>query len=111
MKMRTNNNSFRSTHAWTQKSLEVRERDHYLCQCCLRMLEGTTKRLNYEEIEVHHIEPIEESWELRLENSNLISLCRVHHEMAEAGRIGREVLHQIAAENEGISPRGNSRIF
>ena len=57
-KIRTTQNSFRSTQAWKQKSLEIRERDHYLCQVCLRNLYGTISRYNNRQIEVHHIVPL-----------------------------------------------------
>lgn len=100
IKKRTGNSGFRSTNAWTKKSLEIRERDCFLCQCCLRNYEGTVRELNYADIEVHHIEPLETSWELRLDNGNLISLCRLHHEMAEEGRIQRQQLHEMARGNE-----------
>lgn len=74
-KIRTKQNSFRSTEAWKRKSLEIRERDKYLCQICMRKLYGTTQQYNNREIEVHHIVPIAEDWDGRLDNDNLISLC------------------------------------
>lgn len=43
-KIRTKQNSFRSTEAWKRKSLEIRERDRYLCQICIRKLYGTTQQ-------------------------------------------------------------------
>lgn len=107
IKIRTENSGFRSTAAWTRKSIEIRERDRYLCQCCLRNYPGTERRLNYEGVEVHHIEPVETAWENRLNNENLISLCRTHHEMAESGKIENWRLHEMARENEigdGIPP-------
>lgn len=94
-KRRTENSSFRSTYVWTQKSREIRERDKFICQCCLAGNKGTNRRINYDEIEVHHIEPVEEAWEKRLDNDNLISLCRMHHEMAESGEIEREYLKSL----------------
>lgn len=54
-KIRTKQNSFRSTEAWKRKSLEIRERDRYLCQICIRKLYGTTQQYNNREIEVHHM--------------------------------------------------------
>lgn len=94
-KKRTDNSNFRSTYAWTRKSIEIRERDKYICQCCLAGAAGTQGRITYDEIEVHHIEPIEEAWDKRLDNDNLISLCREHHEKAEEGKIDREYLKQL----------------
>ena len=35
--------------------------------------------------------------------TGLISLCRVHHELAEAGRISRATLHELAKEERDDS--------
>lgn len=99
-KIRTKQNSFRSTETWKRKSLEIRERDKYLCQICMRKLYGTTQQYNNREIEVHHIVPIAEDWDGRLDNDNLISLCGRHHEMAEAGKISQAELKEIARQQE-----------
>lgn len=99
-KIRTKQNSFRSTEVWKRKSLEIRERDRYLCQICIRKLYGTTQQYNNREIEVHHIVPIAEDWDGRLDNDNLISLCGRHHEMAEAGKISQAELKEIARQQE-----------
>lgn len=99
-KIRTKQNSFRSTEVWKRKSLEIRERDRYLCQICIRKLYGTTQQYNNREIEVHHIVPIAEDWDGRLNNDNLISLCGRHHEMAEAGKISQAELKEIARQQE-----------
>lgn len=83
-----------------RKSLEIRERDRYLCQICIRKLYGTTQQYNNREIEVHHIVPIAEDWDGRLDNDNLISLCGRHHEMAEVGKISQAELKEIARQQE-----------
>lgn len=54
-----------------------------------------------QDLSVHHIEPLEERFDLRLENDNLVTCCSRHHEMAEAGKIPREYLHALAQ----VSPR------
>ena len=89
---------FRKTKAWTKKSIEIRQRDKYLCQVCIRNLHNTLDFLNYKKISVHHITPIEEDYNRRLDNDNLISLCRYHHKMADDGLIEREELYRIAEE-------------
>ncbi len=99
-KIRTTQSSFRSTEAWKRKSLEIRDRDHYLCQVCTRNLYGTVNRYNNRQIEVHHIIPLAEDYDRRLDNNNLISLCAMHHEIAESGGIPREVLLDIAKRQE-----------
>jgi 5-methylcytosine-specific restriction enzyme A len=50
--------------------------------------------------QVHHIVPIVADYDKRLNSDNLISLCRMHHEAAEAGSIPRELLFSIAEEQE-----------
>lgn len=91
---------FRKTKAWTNKSIEIRQRDRYLCQVCLRNLYNTLSFLNYKTVEVHHITPIEEDYDRRLDNDNLISLCSYHHKMADKGQIPREELYGIVKEIE-----------
>ena len=92
--------AFRKTKAWTNKSLEIRQRDKFLCQVCLRNRYNTLSFLNYKTVEVHHITPIEEDYNRRLDNDNLISLCSYHHKMADKGQIPREELYEIVEEVE-----------
>lgn len=80
-------------------SVRIRERDNYLCQCCLHGLDGQGKRITTEGLEVHHIESLSEDWNERLADDNLITLCKDCHELAEAGKIDRDELHRIAKEN------------
>ncbi len=91
--------SFRKTNDWTLKSREIRDRDKYCCLCCKAMLIGTTRQLNTYDLSVHHIVPIEEDYQLRLSNENLITLCAVHHEMCEAGEITRDNQRQLVRES------------
>lgn len=67
---------FRKSYEWTQKSREIRERDHYMCLCCQAGLEKTYKKFNTEELDVHHIIPIEEDFNLRLSDDNLITMMK-----------------------------------
>ena len=98
-------NKFRSTWAWTQKSLEIRERDHYMCQACFFGLDGCGQRINTENLSVHHIRPLREAPEKKLDGRNLITLCDEHHEQAEEGKFDNEVLAAIArAREEGREP-------
>ena len=50
---------------------------------------GCIYRYTYKELEVHHIVPIEEDYSKRLDETNLITLCRYHHELAEKNTIPR----------------------
>ena len=91
----TRANKFRSTKAWANKSQEIRQRDKYLCVVCRNNLYHTINQFNYDKLEVHHITPIEEDYNKRLDNDNLITLCAYHHKMAECGDIPKEKLYEL----------------
>lgn len=85
---------FRRGTAWTKRSKQVRERDHYLCLCCEAGLKGTVRRYNDGSsdpggLQVHHIIPIKEDPSLRLDETNLITVCQLHHHLCEIGTISR----------------------
>ena len=82
---------FRNTAAWQRKRAEIQERDNYLCKVCL-----TRNTITYDSTEVHHIEPLEERYDLRLDDDNLITLCGEDHIKAEKGTINRQVLRALA---------------
>lgn len=88
-------NKFRNTQAWKKKRKIVFDRDKGLCQLCIRNLYDTYGRIYDNSIEVHHIEPIVEAYELRLDEDNLISLCTYHHKMADRGDISTQVLKDM----------------
>ena len=92
---------FPRSQKWTDKSISIRARDQYCCQVCIRKLYGAERLYETEDISVHHIRPLSEAWEDRLDDYNLISLCRMHHEMADKGEIGQRELLKIAEEQEG----------
>lgn len=85
----------RKTFAWTQKSLEIRERANNLCERC-----RAQGRYIYEGVEVHHIEKLAEHPELLLEDSNLVCLCQRCHKMADNGEIPKDELRQLVAIRE-----------
>ena len=86
---------FRSSADWKNKREEVKKRDRYMCVACYNNLAGTVKRLNTENLSVHHIVPIQADYSKRLDSDNLITLCPVHHELAESGQISAEVLRKL----------------
>lgn len=57
-------------------------------------------------LEVHHIVPLVEDYDLRAEEDNLITLCTLHHKDAEAGKIDRETLRRLAED----PPRWSDKI-
>ena len=89
---------FRRSEAWTNKSIAIRQRDNYLCLCCKEQLVGTVKQYNTINLSVHHITPIEEDYNTRLDDENLITVCDVHHELCEAGEIPREIQRQLVMD-------------
>ena len=101
-KNRTKKDKFRSTIAWQKKRNAVAERDLWLCRVCLEQ-----GRLNGDSLQVHHITPLSEDYSLRLEDDNLITLCPVHHEQAECGKISAEHLRELA----GSPPEGMNQKF
>lgn len=95
---------FRKSKQWTNKSIEIRERDKYLCQICIRNLYNTIQTYNYDKLEVHHIIPLHEDFNQRLENDNLITLCCYHHKLADLGQIPRTLLSDIVLQ---VPPTNN----
>ena len=91
---------FRSTKIWQRKREEIKCRDKWLCQVCLRNRYNTLSFLNHKTVQVHHITSIQEDYNRRLDNDNLISLCAMHHKMAEEGQIPRAELYEIVKEIE-----------
>jgi len=96
---------FRNTNRWRKKSKEIRQRDKGLCQICIRKLYNTQQQYTFDTIEVHHITPLHEDTEkaYALSNEWLLSLCKYHHYMADAGDIPRGVQHDIAKEQEQMN--------
>lgn len=86
---------FRKTMLWTNKSIEIRKRDKYLCVVCINNLYNTINQYNFNKLSVHHIVPIEEDYSKRLDNDNLITLCGYHHKLAEDGVIPKEELYKL----------------
>jgi len=99
-KQGNNKDKFRWTQAWQHKREEIKQRDSYLCQMCIRKLYDTKKQYNYDDLEVHHAVPLEEDFDRRLDNDILLTICGTHHEKAESGEIPREVILNIIAEQE-----------
>lgn len=92
--------SFRSSRPWKEKREQIRCRDQYLCQICIRNLYGTVQQYNYDNLSVHHAISIEADFDKRLDDDNLLTVCGMHHEMAEDGQIPYEVIKNIINEQE-----------
>lgn len=85
---------FRNSKAWRMKRDEIKERYLFMCVVCLQ-----NKILNLKQIEVHHIEPLVEAFNRRLDDDNLIPLCATHHKAAEKGEITREYLFSLIKQS------------
>lgn len=89
---------FRGSYDWKCKREYIMKRDLYLCVACRHKLPGTIRQFNNEDLSVHHIRPLNSNYELRLDDENLITLCRNHHEMAEKGEISAGKLLNIVTK-------------
>ena len=96
----TEADKFRWTSKWQKKREEIKKRDLYLCQICIRELYNTVTKYNTEDLSVHHNIPINEDYNKRLDNYNLLTVCGYHHEMCESGKIPREETQIIIDEQE-----------
>lgn len=87
----------RSTKAWTRKSQEVREKAQGLCEVC-----RDNGAYTYRGLEVHHISKLRDRPDLALDDYNLICLCQEHHKQAEAGKVGKDYLRELARRREDL---------
>lgn len=91
---------FRNSQSWQNKRKKIRERDNYLCQVCIRNLYNTERRYNYEGLQVHHAVPLNADKTLKLDDSNLITLCEYHHYLCDRGVIPYSEVKKIIDEQE-----------
>lgn len=89
---------FRDSARWKNKALEIKKRDKFLCRLCLE--EGY---INTHDLSVHHIIPIAKDESRRLEGSNLITLCRRHHDLVEGDEQYVAVLQRLTSIPPGKS--------
>ena len=68
-------NNFYKSKVWKDKREEIKSLDKGLCQRCLIKFGIITTN----GLEIHHIEPLNIKWEKRLQNDNLITLCKQCH--------------------------------
>lgn len=83
-------NKFRWSRKWREKRNDIVERDLHLCQVCKQ-----DNQFTYNDLEVHHITSLEQDFDKRLDDDNLITLCEGHHEEAERGEITKEYLYKL----------------
>lgn len=83
---------FRNTQLWKRTAKSILERDFHCCRVCLAAGILTNRGLS-----VHHIVPISEDYDRRLDAGNLITLCKYCHAKAERGVIPRARLFELAS--------------
>ena len=88
----------RNKSRWQKTRAYIRNRDHQVCQLCLRNYPGTLRPYETGGLGVHHIVKLEEDASKAYDEDNLITLCRVHHEMADRGEVSQAELIRIAIE-------------
>ncbi len=89
-KRSTSITKFRSGGSWQKKRNTIINLDKGLCVACKKL-----KIYTYSDLEVHHIVPLSEDWDLRLEEDNLITLCEGHHDQADRGLLTRKHLKRL----------------
>lgn len=94
---------FRWSKKWQEKREEIKRRDNFLCQLCLRNAEGTSRQYEYENLSVHHAIPLEKNFEKGLDNDNLITVCSTHHKMCEIKKISYKEVKKIIDEQNSIA--------
>lgn len=90
-----NERKLRSTYSWTEKSKEIREKAHHLCEVC-----KDRGQITYDNLEVHHIVKLTDDESLLLDNYNLICLCAAHHKQADNNEIDKDYLIKLAQKRE-----------
>lgn len=93
---RTDEQRFRSTSAWQKLASWTKDRDRRLCLACLH---EDPPRLTTSGLSSHHIVPIKENWDERLDPDNVVTLCPLHHELAESGEIPADRLAAWVAQS------------
>ncbi|MBR1751918.1 MAG: HNH endonuclease [Ruminococcus sp.] len=96
---------FRGKQAWKNKRREIKQRDMNMCRLCLtgRFTKDHKPVIVTDKLSVHHIRPLENAYEYRLDNDWLITLCDDCHELAEAGKVSAEYLHSLAIDTNFIN--------
>ena len=74
----TEADKIRALSKWHKKAEEIKAKANYLCEIC-----RDKKRFTYDNLETHHIVPINEDSSKAFDNYNLICLCADHHKKAE----------------------------
>ncbi len=86
---------------WQIKRKQIKERDRYICQVCIRGLHGTINKFTGDGITVYHAESIADAPDKKLSDNNLLTICDMHKRMAISEQIPLEDIQKIIAEQNG----------
>ena len=75
---------FYTSTAWKKKRAEIVRRDNDECQICKALYKFVPSD------DVHHIVPMTKDFSKRLDNNNLISLCKYRHQQVHLHNINNE---------------------
>lgn len=70
---------FYKSKAWRIKRKEILERDNNECQHCKS--KGYAMPGQMTKLDVHHKKHLEDRWDLRLDDDNLVTLCGACHNL------------------------------
>lgn len=79
-------NPFYNSKRWKKKRAYILYRDGYLCQECKKY------GRNIEANVVHHIKELDDHPELKLNNNNLVSVCKPCHNKIHPEKGGHKIL-------------------
>ncbi len=86
---------FRSSSEWKKLRKKIINRDKHCLICG-----------NCNELEVHHITPLDVNWDLRNNEANVITLCKTHHNLVHNGVFSQYYLLKLVKEvNEMIGQK------
>ncbi|WP_394864565.1 hypothetical protein [Clostridium perfringens] len=80
-------NKFYSSSAWQRLRNSVMRECGWKCYVCSNVYPDTNLRHYTEAREVHHVIPIRDCWDKRLDVDNLVCLCTEHHHMIHQNEI------------------------
>lgn len=95
-KKNTKESQFRNTNAWLKKRNEIKKRDKYLCQLCLK-----DNVYTYDSLQVHHIISIAKDYNKRLDGDDLIHYVECIMNNRKRNNIKRRIIWIIGDPPEG----------
>ncbi|EOU2050044.1 MAG: hypothetical protein E6610_03925 [Clostridium perfringens] len=80
-------NKFYSSSAWQKTRASMMRDCGYKCCVCSNVYPDTIVKHYTEAREVHHVIPIRDCWDKRLDVDNLVCLCTEHHHLIHQNEI------------------------